>query len=87
MRSPSYSPPFSQRVNGMVAERPILSVDTDRILAEENLPRPTLLHGSTPEMGFVKEMVHGQCQGHSAPVPTERLSTVQVSLTRQLAQF
>jgi len=59
MRSSSYSPPFEQHSDGMVADRPVLGIDTDRVLAEENLPRPSLLVGSTPEMGFVKDVVYG----------------------------
>src|SRR5579864_6387760 len=62
MRSSSASPPFEQYEDGMVAERPILEVNTSRLLIEENLPRPTLQEGSTPEMGFVKEVVLGHEQ-------------------------
>jgi hypothetical protein len=41
----------------MVADRPILDIPVARILAEENLPNPTLFEGSTPEISFMKEML------------------------------
>src|SRR5579864_7840591 len=59
MRSSTDSPPFEQYSNGMVANRPVLGIDTDRVLAEENLPHPSLQVGSTLEMGFVKDVVYG----------------------------
>src|SRR5579864_8401378 len=62
MCSSDASPPFEQYEDGMVAERPILEVNTSRLLIEENLPCPTLQEGSTPEMGFVKEVVLGHEQ-------------------------
>src|SRR5579864_6552679 len=62
MRSSNASPPFEQYEDGMVAKRPILEVNTSRLLIEENLPRPTLQEGSTPEMGFVREVVLGHEQ-------------------------
>src|SRR5579864_9118447 len=62
MRSSDASPPFKQYEDSMVAKRPILEVNTSRLLIEENLPRPTLQEGSTPEMGFIKEVVLGHKQ-------------------------
>src|SRR5579864_2590727 len=59
MRSSSCSPPFAQYENGMVGEAPLLNSNMPRVLREENIPRPTLLEGSTPEMSFMKEYVHG----------------------------
>jgi len=59
MRSSSCSPPFAQYEDGMVGEAPLLNSNMPRVLREENIPRPTLLEGSTPEMSFVKEYVHG----------------------------
>ena len=45
MRSSDASPPFKQYEDGMVAECPILEVNTSRLLIEENIPRPTLQEG------------------------------------------
>src|SRR5579864_6199783 len=62
MCSSDASPPFEQYEDGMIAERPILEVNTSRLLIEENLPCPTLQEGSTLEMSFVKEVVLGHEQ-------------------------